>query len=100
MVEALAFDLRREQRLTSCVTVKIRYANFDTHTQQVRISHTASDQELTQKALELFQKLYSRRMLIRLIGVKFSNLVSGSYQIDLFSDTRSEERRVGKECRS
>lgn len=90
MVETLAFDLRRGQRLTSCLTVKIRYSDFDTHTQQVRISHTASDAELTKKALELFQKLYTRRMPIRLIGVKFSNLVSGSYQIDLFNDTLTQ----------
>jgi DNA polymerase-4 len=87
MVDALAYDLRSQQKLTSCITVKIRYSNFDTETKQARVAYTASDRALTEKALELFHKLYSRRMLIRLIGIKFSNLVHGSYQIDLFSDT-------------
>jgi DNA polymerase IV len=87
MVDKLSFDLRKEQKLTACIAVKIRYSNFDTENKQVRISYTASSIVLTQKALELFKKLYSRRMMIRLIGVKFSDLIYGSEQIDLFSDT-------------
>lgn len=39
---------------------------------------------------ELFQKLYQRRMLIRLIGVSFSGLVHGHYQINLFEDTERD----------
>lgn len=87
MVDELAFDLRKENKLTSCVTVKIRYSNFDTHTQQIKIPFTASERVISEKVLLLFHKLYSRRMLIRLIGVKFSNLIMGSYQADLFDDT-------------
>lgn len=91
MVDTLAFDLRKEQKLTGCVTLKIRYSNFiDTHTKQVQIAYTNSDRILTQKVLMLFKKLYSRRMLIRLIGVKFSNLIHGAYQTDLFSDNTEE----------
>jgi len=86
MIDQLAFDLRSEGRLTSCITLKIRYSNFETFTKQVRIPLTSSDKILTQKVLELFEKLYSRRMLIRLIGIKLSDLVSGSYQTDLFND--------------
>ena len=87
MVDELAFDLRKEGKLTSCVTVKIRYSNFDTHTIQAKLPFTASERVISQKVLQLFDKLYSRRMLIRLIGVKFSNLIIGSYQADLFDDT-------------
>lgn len=86
MTTKLAFDLRKQERLTGCVTVKIRYANFDTHPMQAKIPYTCSDQKLVDKVMELFKKLYSRRMLIRLVGVKFSDLVSGGHQIDLFSD--------------
>jgi len=67
--------------------VKIRYSNFDTHTKQMRISYTSCDHVLIKGVKELFKKLYSRRMLIRLIGVKFSYLVHGNYQIDLFDDS-------------
>ena len=87
MVDELAFDLRREGKLTSCVSIKIRYSNFDTHTSQAKLPFTASEGVISQKVLQLFDKLYSRRMLIRLIGVKFSNLITGAYQADLFEDS-------------
>lgn len=90
MVEELAFDLRKEGRLTGCVTLKIRYANFETFSKQAKISYTCSDKQLLQKVMDLFQRLYSRRMLIRLTGVKFSDLVTGSYQIDLFNDVLTD----------
>jgi len=87
MVEKIAFSLRKKQKLTSCVTVKIRYSNFDTHTVQQRIGYTSFDHVLIPIAKELFRKLYQRRMLIRLIGVRFSHLVTGVQQIDLFDQT-------------
>ena len=31
-------------------------------------------------------KLYNKRLLVRLIGVRFSHLVEGGYQINLFED--------------
>lgn len=87
MVERIAFDLRQKQRLTSCVTVKIRYSNFDTHSLQKRIAYTSFDHKLIEVARELFQRLYQRRMLIRLIGVKLSYLIQGTPQLNLFEDT-------------
>ncbi len=87
MVEKTAFQLRSENKLTACVSVKIRYSNFDTHTMQCRIAHTSSDHVLIARVKELFDKLYSRRMLIRLIGIRFSHLVGGGYQINLFEDS-------------
>ena len=87
MTEKLAFQLRSDNKLTACITVKIRYSNFDTHTTQSRISYTSSDHTLIAKAKELFDKLYERRMLIRLIGIRFSHLVGGGNQINLFEDS-------------
>lgn len=87
MVEKVAFNLRDQRKLASCVTVKIRYANFDTETKQMHIAYTASDHVLLRTVLELFDKLYNRRMLIRLVGVRLSGLVHGNYQINLFDDT-------------
>jgi DNA polymerase-4 len=87
MVEKLAFEMRQKQRLTSCVTVKIRYSNFDTHTLQKRIPYTAFDHQLIPVTKELFERLYRRRMLIRLIGVRFSHLVQGVQQLNMFEDT-------------
>ncbi|HYC84958.1 MAG TPA: DNA polymerase IV [Chryseosolibacter sp.] len=90
MVEKVAFSLREQKKLTSCVTVKIRYANFDTETKQVQIPYTASDHILLKTVLELFKRLYNRRMLIRLVGVRLSGLVHGNYQITLFDDTEED----------
>jgi DNA polymerase-4 len=87
MTEKLAFQLRKKEKVTSCVTVKIRYANFDTHTKQKRIPYTALDNQLTDVAKELFRKVYDRRMRVRLVGVKFSHLVHGAHQLDLFEDS-------------
>jgi DNA polymerase IV len=87
MTEKLAFQLRKQEKMTSCVTVKIRYSNFDTYSQQKRIPYTQFDNILLETAKELFHKLYQRRMLIRLIGVRFSHLVNGTQQLDLFEDT-------------
>lgn len=88
MVEKLAFQLRSEQWLTSTVTVKIRYSNFDTETKQCRIAYTSADHILSRTVMELFDRLYQRRMRLRLVGIQFSGLVRGSYQIDIFEDTQ------------
>lgn len=87
MVEKIAFQLREQRKLTSCVTVKIRYTNFDTESKQMHVPYTSSDHLLLKTTLELFEKLYNRRMLLRLVGVRFSGLVEGNQQIDLFNDT-------------
>jgi DNA polymerase-4 len=87
MVEKLAFRLRAQQKLCGCLSVKIRYSSFDTVSRQVRLPYTAADHVLMAKARELFDKLYDRRLLIRLVGVRLSELVQGHHQIDLFSDT-------------
>jgi DNA polymerase-4 len=87
MVERLAFEMRAQTKLTGCVTVKIRYSNFDTHTMQRQIQYTSFDHLLLNTVYDIFDRLYDRRLLIRLIGVRFSSLVGGTQQLDLFDDT-------------
>ena len=87
MAEALAYQLRQEKWLTSTVVLKIRYANFDTETKQMKISYTSIDHTLARVALDLFEKLYTRRMRLRLVGLRFTNLVHGTYQMNLFEDS-------------
>ena len=86
MAENLAYQLRRGNKLTACVTFKIRYSDFQTYTQQQRIPYSAMDHTIIPVVLGLFKKLYNRRLLVRLIGVKFSHLVEGGHQINLFED--------------
>ena len=87
MAEKLAYQLRDEGKLTSCVTVKIRYSDFNTYTMQARIPYTSLDHVLIEKVNGLFDKLYQKRMLIRLIGIRLSHLVYGGYQYNMFEDT-------------
>jgi DNA polymerase-4 len=85
MVTELAYELRKQRKLTACIIVTIRYANFETVTRQERIAYTSLDFLLIQKARALFDKAYDRRMLLRLIGIRFSHLVGGFEQIDLYN---------------
>ncbi len=87
MTERIGFELRQQNKLTGCITVKIRYSDFNTLTKQCTIAYTSADHILIKKVKELFNKLYDRRLLVRLIGVRLSHLVPGNYQIDLFEDT-------------
>lgn len=90
MVDELCYDLRESGKLCSCVTVKIRYADFNTYTKQKHINYTANENVLSKYVSELFDSLYERRQLIRLAGVKYSGLVQGNYQISLFDDTAKD----------
>ncbi len=87
MVEEMTFELRQKKQCTGCITVKIRYSNFDTHTKQIQLPFTTDDQTIIETVIELFEKLYDKRLLIRLIGLRFSKLVQGFSQINLFDNT-------------
>lgn len=86
MTENLAYQLRSKKKMTSCVTIKIRYADFNTYTMQCKLPYTAMDHVLIEKVKMLFHKLFQKRLLVRLIGIRFSHLVQGSYQFELFDD--------------
>lgn len=87
MAENLSFQLRKGNKLAGTLSVKIRYSDFNTYSKQVKIPYSSADHVIIPKVLELFEKLYQRRLLIRLVGVKISDIVSGNYQINLFDDT-------------
>jgi DNA polymerase-4 len=87
MTEQVAFELRENNRLTGCVTVKVRYSDFHTVTKQTVVPYTCADHLLLEQVKQLFEKLYDKKLLVRLIGVRFSQLVPGNYQIQLFDDT-------------
>ncbi len=90
MTEKLAYQLRNEGKLTACVTIKIRYSDFNTYTRQEHIPYTALDHTLISKVMDVFDKLYQKRLLIRLIGVRFSHLIHGGQPLDLFDQTTNK----------
>lgn len=87
MAENLAYQLRNGDKLTACISVKIRYSDFQTISKQRKIPYTSADHTIIQVVEELFNQLYNRRVLIRLVGVRFSHLVGGGQQINLFEDS-------------
>ena len=87
MAENLIFQLRKGDKVTGCITFKIRYSDFQTYTKQKKIPYSSSDHAILPIVMELYESLYQRRLLVRLIGIRFSELVSGGHQINLFDDT-------------
>lgn len=90
MTEKIGFELRSQNRLTGCIAVKIRYTDFETHVKQKTIPYTNMDDVLFRYAKEIFDQLYSRRQLIRLIGIRYTKLIPGNHQINLFTDTTEQ----------
>jgi DNA polymerase-4 len=88
MAENLAYQLRKGNKLAGVVSVKIRYSDFNTYSKQAKIPYTSADHILIPKIVSLFKSLYQRRLLIRLVGVKVSDIVNGNYQINLFDDSQ------------
>ncbi len=86
MIEQLAYELRSNQKVCSCISIKIRYADFQTTSKQKRIPYTAIDHTLIEYGKALFDQLYNRRIRVRLIGIRLSDLAGGGHQIDLFND--------------
>jgi DNA polymerase-4 len=95
MGENLAFQLRRANKVTACITVKVRFSDFQTKSLQRKITYTAADHEIIPVILDLFHKVYNRRVLVRLIGVRLSHLVNGSHQISLFEDNNKMANLYG-----
>jgi DNA polymerase IV len=87
LTEKAAFDLRQEEKLTGCVTIKLRYSDFSTVSRQEVIDYTALDNVLMQKVHDLFDKLYLKGEKVRLLGVRFSHLVPMTIQMSLFDDS-------------
>lgn len=92
MTEELAFKLRKEQKIAGCMAVKIRYSNFETHTLQEKIPLTAAEHILIPGIKNLLKRAWDKNRAVRLIGVRFSQLTTGTYQINLFDDNEEQVR--------
>lgn len=90
LTEKNAYDLRQDEKLTGCLTVKIRYDDFETTNKQESIPYTSLDDELIEKAKDIFDRFYQRGRAVRLIGVRFSQLVDTGMQMNLFNDQHNK----------
>lgn len=85
-----AFGLRKDEKMTGCVTIKLRYADFTTVSRQEVIDYTALDNTLLAKVKNLFSKLYTKGEKVRLLGVRFSQLIPMNIQMNLFDDAAEQ----------
>jgi DNA polymerase-4 len=92
MTEKLGHELRGEKRMTRCIAVKIRYPDFQTHTRQLSIHPTSFDDEILKVVRELFHQLYDGKTSVRLIGVRFSELIEQHLQTDLFQNKLKKDK--------
>jgi DNA polymerase-4 len=90
MTEKLCYQLRSEDFSTGCVTVKIRYSDFETVSMQSTVTPTSVDDVLFHKITQLFEKLRRPDRAVRLIGIRFSHLLHGHLQADLFERTEEQ----------
>jgi DNA polymerase IV len=90
LTEKTAYALREDEKLTGCVTVKIRYSDFETTSRQETIDFTSLDDKLMAKAKDLFQKSYQKGRKVRLLGVRFSQLIPFTMQMSLFDDNEEK----------
>jgi DNA polymerase-4 len=95
MTEKLGHQLRQESKMTRCVAVKLRYPDFTTQTKQVAILPSSYDDELIKVIRDLFLHLYDQQKSLRLIGVRFSDLVEHSVQTNLFENSLKKEKLYG-----
>lgn len=90
LTEQNAYDLRSDNKLTGCVTVKIRYPDFETVSRQETIDYTSLDDQLIAKVKDLFNKLYRKGQPVRLLGVRFSQLIPFTMQMNLFNNNEEK----------
>ena len=87
LTEKTTYSLREDEKLTGCVTVKIRYSDFETTSRQETIDYTSLDDRLIAKVKDLFNKFFQKGRPVRLLGVRFSQLIPFTMQMSLFENS-------------
>ncbi len=90
MTEKIAFELRQQEKVAGVVTVKIRYANFETTSRQTTIPYSSADDEFMPIVKDLFKKLYRPGEPVRLLGVRLAELTNDAVQTNLFSSVEKK----------
>jgi DNA polymerase-4 len=90
--ERVGSTLREYGRQARTIGLRLRYVDHFSAHQTVRLTRPANDErELLAAAMELFGKLFTRRVAVRLVGVNVMNLEIDRRQHELF-DTDANRR--------
>ena len=94
LCERVCWRARKRGIKARTVTLKLRYADFQTLTRARTIEPTCSELELYPVVRDLFERARRRRLAIRLLGVALSNLGRYDEQQSLFPDDDARHRAV------
>jgi DNA polymerase-4 len=78
----------------STVNIKLRYSDFQTLTRMKTIKPTDDDKIVFDTAWSLLKKSYTRRVAVRLIGVRLTNFSPYSEQEFLFEDYEIKRKKI------
>ncbi len=84
LCERVCFRARKRGVKARTVTLKLRYADFETLQRSQTITPTCSELELFAVIQGIYQRARQRRTAIRLLGIRLSNLEPFDQQLSLF----------------
>jgi DNA polymerase-4 len=96
LCQRVCWRARKRGVQAATVTLKLRYADFQTLQRSRTVTPTCSELELYPVVRELFAGARKRRTAVRLLGIKLSNLRPCQRQLTLFSDRTSLHRAVDR----
>ena len=99
LCERVCFRARKRDVKARTVTLKLRYADFQTLQRSRSITPTCSELELYPVLLQLLRHTRTRRTAVRLLGVRLSNLQPRTQQLSLFEPTRLHRTMDGIRAR-
>lgn len=88
LAERVAWRARRRGVRARTVTLKLRYADFETHTHGCSGPPTDAEAELIRLTRRLLAEAWTRKKAVRLLGVALSNFEAGARQLPLFPAPR------------
>jgi DNA polymerase-4 len=96
--ERVGADLRSKNKRARCVTLKLRYGDFNTITRRKTLSQsTDSDQTIFETGQKLLKKALSgEKRAVRLIGIGVSELVEAGRQLDMMDSSAQRQEQLGK----
>jgi len=98
LCERIGAELRRHNKEARCITLKLRYADFETISRRLSVREaTNTDEAIFTISLQLLDKaLAEGRKLVRLLGVEASNFAGDGKQLHLFGSPSQRQEHLDK----
>jgi len=96
--EQVGAELREQDKQARCITLKLRYADFETIARSRTLRGTTNrDHIIFEVGTQLLEKALSQsRKLVRLIGIRVSNFIGAERQLEMIDATANKLEQVDK----